>query len=116
MEQQEFKVSFEKGKNGHTFPVLTAQQFPYPNLQVVPLNDQNREYVLERLESDCGGYRMAEGRNDYAVILAGGTSDEHPKMVITQENHKEIDRLLLEAMQHGADWWAVHEKEYVNKP
>ena len=103
MEQQEFKVSFVKGKNGHTFPVLTAQQFPYPNLQVVPLNNQNREYVLERLESDCGGYRMAEGRNDYAVILA-------------QENHKEIDRLLLEAMQRGADWWAVHEKEYVNKP
>lgn len=89
MEQQDFIIRFEKGKEGHTFPVLTAQQFPYPNLKVVPLNNKNREYVLERLNSDCSGYRMAEGRNDFAVILAGGTSDEHPKTVIT---HKRITK------------------------
>ena len=106
MTQKDFKVTFTTGKMGHTFPTMTAQQYPYPNLQVVPLNDQNREDVLRRLQEECGGYRMAEGRNDFAIILAGGTSDEHPKMVVTQENHKEIDNALLDAMQKGSDWWA----------
>lgn len=113
MTQKNFKVRFEMGKMGHTFHILTAQRFPYPNLQVVPLNDQNREEVLRRLQEECGGYRMADGRNDFAIILAGGTSDEHPKMVVTQENHKKIDNALLDAMQKGADWWARYRHLYV---
>lgn len=111
MTRQDFKVSFHSDRHGHSFPVLTAQQFPYPNLQVVPLADQDRNRILARLRKECGGFRIAEGRDDYAVILAGGTSDEHPPVVITQENHKEIDNALLDAMQRGADWWNVFGKD-----
>ena len=115
MTRKDFKVTFTTGKMGHTFPIMTAQQYPYPNLQVVPLNDQNREDVLRRLQEECGGYRMADGHNDFAIILAGGTSDEHPKMVVTQENHKEIDHALQDAMQRGAEWWAKHRHEYIKQ-
>jgi len=111
MTRKDFKVSFHKGKFGHSFPVLTDQHFPYPNLQVVPLNDLNRDEILARVSNDFGGYKMAEGRDDFAIILAGGSSSEHPHVVITQQNHKEIDNAIQASMQRGADWWAAFGKE-----
>ena len=54
---------------------------------------------------------MAEGRNDYTVILAGGTIDKHPLIVINQENHKEIDNPFLDAIQRDTDWWDIYGKD-----
>lgn len=113
MTQKKFKVTFYKGEHGHTFPVLTAQEYPYPNLQVVPLNDATREYVLLKLRLRGDTITQTEGHDEFCIILAGGTSTEHPRPRITQQNHKAIDNAILRIMQEAADWWALHQGEFI---
>ena len=108
MSKYTFTLSEVKGVHGHSFPLLTANEYPWVNIQIVPISEELHDLIMERLKERGGTIAHSEGRNDFVAIQAGGGSKEHPTIEITAQNYREVAAAINECLQAGADFWAEY--------
>lgn len=101
-----FTVSEAKGEHGHTFPLLTANEYPWMNIQIVPTPESQRDMILDVLRRRGGAVAQVPGRQDFVAIQAGGGTPEHPTIEITAQNYRQVSVILRECLKAGAEWWA----------
>ena len=101
-----YTVSEAKGEHGHTFPLLTANEYPWMNIQIVPTPEGQRDMILDVLRRRGGAVAQVPGRQDFVAIQAGGGTKEHPTIEITAENYRQVSVILRECLKAGAEWWA----------
>ncbi len=101
-----FQVSGVIGEHGHHLCILTSNEYPWMNCQVIPTPPDMRDQILSDLNERDEDVVFAAGRTDFCVIQAGGGTPEHPTIEITDENMEEVDHALCECMQAAADFWA----------
>ena len=114
MAKYTFRVREDVGKYGNKYNILYAEEFPYVISQVIPLPVGRREEILADLKKRKEFIVFAEGRIDFCVIQACGTTDDK-KVVITNDNWKEVDVAICECVQAAADFWAENAEKYNNK-
>ena len=98
-----FTLSTATGNHGHQYPLLTANEYPWMNVQIIPTPDSQRSLILEALKKRGGGVATVDGRTDFVAIQAGGGTDEHPTISITQQ----VAAILRDCLQAAADYWAA---------
>lgn len=101
-----YTVSEAKGEHGHTFPLLTANEYPWMNIQIVPTPEGQRDMILDVLRRRGGAVAQVPGRQDFVAIQAGGGTKEHPTIEITAENYRQVAAILKDCLEQGAQWWA----------
>ncbi len=101
-----FIISQVQGEHGHSFPLLTANEYPWANIQIVPTPSHQRDMVLDALRRRGGHICFASGREDFCAIQAGGGHPDHPTIEITAQNYREVAQALNDCMQAAADYWA----------
>ena len=42
------------GKEGHHYPLLTSNEYPWMNIQIVPTPDEDRDRILAELKKQGG--------------------------------------------------------------
>lgn len=104
--QYTFSVSHAVGEHGHEFPVLTANEYPWMNIQIVPTAPHQRDMILKLLQGQGHTIAEVEGRQDFVAIQAGGGTPEHPTIEITAQNYRQVSVILRECLKAGAEWWA----------
>lgn len=104
--QYTFSVSQAVGEHGHEFPVLTANEYPWMNIQIVPTPEGQRDMILDVLRRRGGAVAQVPGRQDFVAIQAGGGTPEHPTIEITAQNYRQVSVILRECLKAGAEWWA----------
>ena len=114
MAKYTFRVREDVGKYGNKYNILFAEEFPYVISQVIPLTDDDREEILADLKKKEEFIVFAEGRTDFCVIQACGTTDGK-KVVITNDNWREVDVAIYECVQAAADFWAENAENYIKK-
>lgn len=102
-----FSVSQVQGEYGHTYPLLTANEYPWMNIQIVPTPDHQREIIMEALHRRGGGVATAQWRTDFAAIQAGGGTTDHPTIEINAQNYQQVALTLRDCLQAAADFWAA---------
>lgn len=102
-----FTLSTATGDHGHQYPLLTANQYPWMNVQIIPTPDSQRTLILDALNKRGGGVATVDGRTDFVAIQAGGGTDEHPTIPITRQNYQQVAAILRDCLQAAADYWAA---------
>lgn len=101
-----FTLTTQIGDQGNAYPVLTANAYPWMNVQIVPTPDTQREIILEALRRRGGWIATAQDRTDFVAIQAGGGHPDHPTVAITRENYNQVAQALRDCLQAAADFWA----------
>ena len=112
MSKYTFKVTEITGQYGNKYPLLTANEYPWMNCQVIPTPPGHKDEIMAELKKREEYVVFAEGRTDFCVIQAGGGTPEHPTIEITDDNWEEVDKALCDCMQAAADFWAEHRPVY----
>jgi len=110
-----FQVSEVVGEHGHHFPLLTSNEYPYMNIQIIPTPPDQRQDILDELHRRHEIVAFADGRMDFCAIQAGGGTPDHPTIPINSSNYKEVVRSLRECLQAAADFWSSYRKSEENK-
>lgn len=110
-----FQLSEVVGPHGHHFPLLTSNEYPYMNVQVIPTPPDQRQTILDELHRRHEIVAFANGRTDFCAIQAGGGTPEHPTIPITPNNHKAVAFALRRCLQAAADFWASKKTENSGK-
>lgn len=115
MSKYTFTITEIEGEYGHHYPLLTANEYPWMNCQVIPTSPEIRDTILSELAAREEYVCHAAGRIDFCVIQAGGGSPEHPTIEINDENWEEVDSALCECMQAAADFWAANGQNLIQR-
>ena len=94
-----FTLSTATGDHGHQYPLLTANQYPWMNVQIVPTPSAQRTLILDALNKRGGGVATVDGRTDFVAI--------HPTISITRQNYQQVAAILRDCLQAAADYWAA---------
>ncbi len=94
------------GNHGHHFPLLTSNEYPWMNVQIVPTPSHQRDMILEHLQRHHGMVASSQGRTDFVAIQAGGGTEEHPTISINAQNFRQVGVVLGDCLQAAADYWA----------
>ncbi len=90
--------------DGKTYHHLTANEYPWINIQVFTFTEDKHDESIEKLKKHAGSWVMEyPGRRDFAVIQIGGTT--HP-LNITQENHHQVAQDIHACLVNAAECWA----------
>lgn len=104
-----FEVSTTKDRGDNDVTLLTAQQYPWCVLQIVPIPEGKFDESLEVLKKH-GAVALANGRKDFAVthVGSGDTDGKHPErhIEVTPANYQQVLADLKECMRQAAVWWA----------
>lgn len=102
-----FKYKQVPAPNGGIFHQLTADDYPYINMQVVTFSPEQRDEVTAALieREGMNWVKSYPGRNDFVVIHAGGQG-LHP-LNVTQANVLEVLEAMRQCLQHAAEAWAT---------
>lgn len=115
MKKYTFTITEIQGAHGHHYPLLTSNEYPYMNIQVIPTPPHIRDEVMDELNRQHHTVITSDGRTDFCVIQAGGGTPEHPTIHIDQNNYREVAATLLECMQAAADFWASNGEKFTKK-
>jgi len=90
--------------DGKPFHILTAQEYPWLNVQVVTFapSDHNDAIAKLKAQKTIGWVIEHPDRRDFAVIHAGGSG----QLQFTQENHRQIIADMKQCLRNAAEWWA----------
>ena len=103
-----FSVTEITGQYGNKYPLLTANEYPWMNCQVITTPPDRKDEIMAELKKREEYVVYAKYRTDFCVIQAGGGTPEHPTIEITENNWEEVDKALCDCMQAAADFWAKH--------
>lgn len=112
MKDYKFTVTNAKGEHGNIYPLLTANEYPYMNIQIVPTPPQQRDMVLEALRKRGGWVMQAAGHDEFVAIQAGGHHPEQADIEITQQNYHEVIAAMRDCLQSAADFWAENHHKF----
>lgn len=91
--------------------LLTAQEYPWSVLQVVPTTPADFERTMAILKKRGMVAHHDTDRTFFIIHLASGDHDgQHPEhhITITQENYKQFLEALKDAMAQAAVWYEVN--------
>lgn len=91
--------------------LLTAQEYPWSVLQVVPTTPADFERTMAILKKRGMVAHHDTDRIFFIIHLASGDHDgQHPEhqLTITQENYKQFLEALNDAMAQAAVWYEVN--------
>ena len=108
MSEYTFEIKKINGENGKVYTILTANEYPWMNVQIIQTPPELRQKILEDLERKHYRVTFALGRTDFCAIQAGGGSDEHPTIPINQSNYEQVGKALLSCQQAATVFWAVY--------
>jgi len=97
-------------KTGANYVILTANEYPFMNCQVLPIASDQWDDAIIQLKKRGGWYATVEGRRDFVVIHAGGGK----QIEITPENKDQVMTDMKLCLFEAARWWAIHEHEIMN--
>ena len=101
-----FLLSEQEGQ-----PLLTAQEYPWSVLQVIPTTPANFDRTVAALK-ERGMVAYHDTDRTFCIIhLASGDHDgQHPErhIAITQNNHKQIIEELKDTMAQAAVWYKTN--------
>lgn len=91
-----------------TFHLLTAQEYPWLNIQIVTFDPSEHDAAIEKLRTNRGGWIVEHpDRRDFAVIHAGGSGKLH----FTQSNYQQLCADMLQCLHNAAHYWATTHPE-----
>ena len=96
-------------QEGHT--LLTAQEYPWSVLQVIPTTPADFDRTVEALKERGIVAHHDTDRTFCIIHLASGDHDgQHPErhIVITQDNYKQIIEELKGTMAQAAVWYETN--------
>lgn len=101
-----FKVSVQKGQT-----ILTAQEYPWSVLQVVPTTAEDFDKTVEKLK-ERGMVAHHDTDRTFCIIHLGsgdidGTRPER-HVSVNQKNHKRIIDELRDTMAQAAVWYEAN--------
>ena len=96
-------TAFDKDNN--EVVLLTAQEFPWSVLQVVPTPVEKHDAIIENLKA-THWIGKVNSRKDFIILHSGSGGEGEKHINITQENHEEISFLIQDCMRQAAAWWA----------
>lgn len=96
-----FKVKQVTVPSGGEYVVLTSNEYPYMNIQIVPTPEGQRDEIIRKL-NDTRWVVAVWGRYDFVAIHAGGGK----RVKLTQGNYKDVVAAMKECLIAGAAWWA----------
>lgn len=96
-------------KEGKTFHILTAEQYPWSHLQVVTFPSEEYDESMEKLKKVYGtNIGQHPDRKDFAIIQAGGSSRV---VTITQENATQVAKDIRQCLDDAVVWWMENAPE-----
>lgn len=96
-------------QQGHT--LLTAQEYPWSVLQVVPTTPADFESTMAILEERGMVAHHDTDRTFFIILMTSGDHDgQHPErhITITQDNHMQIINDLKDTMAQAAVWYKTN--------
>ena len=96
-------------QQGHT--LLTAQEYPWSVLQVVPTTPADFESTMAILKERGMVAHHDTDRTFCIIHLASGDHDgQHPErhIAVTQDNHKQIVEDLKDTMAQAVAWYKTN--------
>ena len=96
-------------QEGHT--LLTAQEYPWSVLQVVPTTPAEFESTMAILKERGMVAHHDTDRTFFIIHLTSGYHDgQHPErhITITQDNHMQIIKDLKDTMAQAAVWYKTN--------
>lgn len=92
-------------REGQTFHILTANEYPWINVQIIPFPEEKHDETIATLNAQptIGWVIEHPGRRDFAVIHVGGNKVH---LHITQANHEQVAADMQECMRNAARFWA----------
>lgn len=96
-------TAFDKDNN--EVVLLTAQEFPWSVLQVVPTPVEKHDAIIEHLKA-THWISKVNGRKDFIILHAGSGGEGKKNINITPDNQEEIDFLIQDCMRQAAAHWA----------
>lgn len=91
-------------RSGDRYPVLTSNEYPYMNCQVLPIPDGQWDNAMIQLKNRGGWIATVDGRRDFVVIHAGGGTP----VTITPNNKDQVMEDMKNCLFDAARWWAIH--------
>lgn len=101
-----FLLSQQEGQT-----LLTAQEYPWNVLQVIPTTPDNFERIVEKLKQRGMVAHHDTDRTFCIIHLESGDNDgKHPErhIAITQNNYKQIIEELKDTMAQAAVWYKTN--------
>lgn len=101
-----FLLSQQEGQT-----LLTAQEYPWSVLQVIPTTPDNFERTVEKLKERGFVARHDTDRTFCIIHLTSGDYDgNHPEryITVTQNNYKQIIEELKDTMAQAAVWYKTN--------
>ena len=96
-------------QEGHT--LLTAQEYPWSVLQVVPTTPAEFESTMAILKERGMVAHHDTDRTSFIIHLTSGDHDgQHPErhITITQDNHMQIIKDLKDTMAQATVWYKTN--------
>ncbi len=94
-------------KDGKIYHHLTANEYPWINIQVQIFSEDKHDESIAALIKHCGKWVIEyPERRDFAVIQIGGTAQP---LNITQENHHQVAQDIHTCLVNAAECWAKQE-------
>lgn len=108
MEKYTFTYKYQMAENGKRYHLLTSNEYPWMNVQVIEIPEGEGEYekLMKLMDEKEEFVTVAPDRRDFICIQAGGGTPEHPTIEITDENIDEVDEALTSCQQEAALYWA----------
>ncbi len=93
--------------DGKIFHHLTANEYPWINIQVVTFPEEKHDETIATLIKYNGKWVIEyPGRRDFAVFQIGGTTNP---LDITQANHHQVAQDIHTCLVNAAECWAKQE-------
>ena len=96
-------------QEGHT--ILTANEYPWSVLQVVPTTEADFDHTKEVLLKRGSVAHHDTDRTFFIIHLTSGNHDgQHPErhLQITQANYESVFNAITDAMSQAAVWYKVN--------
>lgn len=93
-------------KNGVRYDLLTSNEYPWMNIQVLEFPEEDYERVRMLMQERHEMMAVAPGRTDFCCIQAGGGTPEHPTIEVNAENWREVGEALRDCLKEAAVYWA----------
>lgn len=101
-----FSYSRKLASDGKRYDILTSNEYPWMNVQVLEFSEDEFEKVEKLMKERHEYVTMAPDRRDFCCIQAGGGTPEHPTIEVNDANWAEVGKALRSCQEEAALYWA----------
>lgn len=111
MAKYTYKYSRQLASNGKLYDILTSNEYPWMNIQVLEFQEEDFDRVEKLMKERHEHMTSAPGRRDFCCIQAGGGTPEHPTIEVNDTNWREVKEAIYGCMEEAALYWAENGKQ-----